>query len=116
MYLVADGLDMVDINQLDQLEMDLADIERTLVEENLDQQYKDLQQSHDQVKKWVIDYTDNISQLRRDVDNIEEIKNSLPDGCFKNVELEPDAGRWGQNSNLCEMYTQFLPKYRVAIL
>jgi hypothetical protein len=31
--------------------------------------------------------------LKKDVENIEQIKNSLPDGCFKNIEIETAPGK-----------------------
>lgn len=37
-------------------------------------------------------YEDEHSHLRLEVDNIKEILNQLPDGCFKRIVLEPTEG------------------------
>jgi coxsackievirus/adenovirus receptor len=39
--------------------------------------------------QWVKDYQDEVDRLQTDVQNIEDISNSLPDGCWKRVQLEP---------------------------
>jgi hypothetical protein len=35
------------------------------------------------------DYGDEVARLRIEVQNIEDIRASLPDGCWKRVKLEP---------------------------
>jgi coxsackievirus/adenovirus receptor len=42
-----------------------------------------------QQAQWVKNYQDEVERLQVDVQNIEDISNSLPDGCWKRVQLEP---------------------------
>jgi coxsackievirus/adenovirus receptor len=42
-----------------------------------------------QQAQWVKNYQDEVERLQADVQNIEDISNSLPDGCWKRVQLEP---------------------------
>ena len=37
---------------------------------------------------WVSDYKQDISELEADVMNVKEIIESLPDGCFKTIDIE----------------------------
>lgn len=83
---------MVDPKSLDALEADLVDVERQLKEADIDAQYKYISSANDNVKNLVRKYTEDYSQLKADVDNIEDIKNSLRDGCFKSIEIESPAG------------------------
>jgi len=39
--------------------------------------------------QWVKNYQDEVDRLQADVLNIEDISNSLPDGCWKRLQLEP---------------------------
>jgi len=42
-----------------------------------------------QQAQWVKNYQDEVDRLQADVLNIEDISNSLPDGCWKRLQLEP---------------------------
>jgi len=42
-----------------------------------------------QQAQWVKNYQDEVDRLQTDVQNIEDISNSLPDGCWKRLQLEP---------------------------
>lgn len=39
--------------------------------------------------QWVRDYEEELARLRLEVDNVEAIKEALPDGCWKRLKLEP---------------------------
>lgn len=47
-------------------------------------------ESRRQQNLWVQDYTYELIQLRKDVDNVQAINETIPRKCFKEVELEPD--------------------------
>lgn len=81
-------LEMIDTTVLDTLEANLARAEKELEDSDLDKRFNDLSEARNQQRKWVDRYTNDLIQLRRDVDNIEQIKDSLPDGCFKRPKLE----------------------------
>ncbi|XP_041371142.1 laminin subunit gamma-1-like [Gigantopelta aegis] len=82
-------VEMANPAQLDQLERDLDQVERALADAEIEKQFNKITRANDLVKKLATQYTEDYSQLQADVDNIEDIKNSLPDNCFKNIEIEP---------------------------
>ncbi|XP_060520343.1 laminin subunit gamma-1-like isoform X2 [Cylas formicarius] len=75
-----------DINRLEE-EIRLA--EERLRESRLEERLESLQKEHKAQNDLIEQYKDQIVALGRDVDNIEQIANALPDGCYKRVELEP---------------------------
>ena len=85
-----DNLDSIDTNQLDALEQHLEQAEQQLLNANIEQRYTDLMASRQQQSIWVHDYTDELIQLRKDVENIRVINETIPRQCFKEVELEPE--------------------------
>ncbi|XP_064648977.1 laminin subunit gamma-1-like isoform X2 [Lineus longissimus] len=85
-------IDMVDMNRLEYLEGLLAKAEEDLEKAKLDERYNDMLRARTQQTRWVKDYTDELIQLRRDVDNIMEIRDKLPDGCFKQIKIEVPQG------------------------
>lgn len=90
--LPTDQLDTVDAAKLDELERQLDEAERLLRESNLDAQYNELEKANNEVKDLVFRSKRDYDDLKKDVENIEQIKNSLPDGCFKNIEIETAPG------------------------
>ena len=78
----------LDTDELDRLEIELAAAEQALQDADLDDQFNKLTTTNNQVKKWVADYRLDISDLEADVENVREIMESLPTGCFKNIEIE----------------------------
>ncbi|KAJ8300900.1 hypothetical protein KUTeg_022419 [Tegillarca granosa] len=86
-------LPSVDMARLDQLERDLNTTEEQLQNADLDRQYRDLERADDDIVQLVSDYEYQYNQLKEDVDNIRQIKDSLPDGCFKNIEIESAPGQ-----------------------
>ncbi|CAB3367583.1 Hypothetical predicted protein [Cloeon dipterum] len=79
----------IDEDQLNILEKKLAAAEKEFNDANLDQRMEELKMLKNQQTQWIKDYSEEVSRLRTEVDNIEEIRNSLPDGCWKRVKLEP---------------------------
>ena len=78
----------LDTEELDRLEVELAAAEQELQQADLEEQFTKLTTTNNQVKKWVADYRLDISDLEADVANVREIMESLPTGCFKNIEIE----------------------------
>ncbi|XP_071154854.1 laminin subunit gamma-1-like [Mytilus edulis] len=85
-------LDSVDTAKLDDLEKQLDDAEKLLRENNLDKQFVDLDNANNEVIDLVLKSKREYDDLKKDVENIEQIMNSLPDGCFKNIEIETAPG------------------------
>lgn len=78
----------VDVNKLDDLERELDEAEKELMGTDLQDQYSRLEMANDKILQLVAQYEDDLAYLRKEVDNIQEIKESLPDGCFKNIGIE----------------------------
>lgn len=85
---IAGQLVNVDVNKLDDLEQELDDAEKELMGTDLQEQYNRLETANDKILQLVAQYEDDLTYLRKEVDNIQEIKESLPDGCFKNIGIE----------------------------
>ncbi len=51
--------------------------------------YNNLLASRQQQTRWVQDYTDDLISLRRDVDNVRVINETIPRTCFGSITLEP---------------------------
>lgn len=83
------GLPDVDEALLDRLEGDLRIAEQKVAEANLDKILEDLQKKQREQNALIDSYNDEIMRLQKEVKNIENIANALPDGCFKKVTLEP---------------------------
>ncbi|KAI0241520.1 Laminin subunit gamma-1 [Lamellibrachia satsuma] len=83
------NLDSIDTDMLSELELNLYDAEQTIVDANIETKYNDMLASRHQQNIWVRDYTDELIQLRKDVENIRQINDSIPLGCYKSIKLEP---------------------------
>ena len=104
---------ILDTAALDDLERKLIVAERDFIESDLERRIEEMRVARvTQVKmdkifvssnsyfkiwtpfpfkqnQWVRDYEEELARLRLEVDNIEAIKNALPDGCWKRLKLEP---------------------------
>ena len=85
----AGNLDSIDMDRLSELEMNLHDAERTILDADIETRYDEMLASRQQQNIWVRDYTDELIQLRKDVENIRQINDSIPLGCYKSIKLEP---------------------------
>lgn len=74
---------------LDRLDKEIAEIETKINETKLEDRVQELQQKNKIQTSLIADYNIKIDELQRDVDNIKSIVESLPDGCFRRLELEP---------------------------
>ncbi|KAF5273327.1 hypothetical protein FQR65_LT04750 [Abscondita terminalis] len=83
------GSPNLDDSELNRLEDELVRAERKVHEANLDVMIERLQKEHKQQNMLVEAYSAEVEWLRKEVANIREIANALPDGCFKRVQLEP---------------------------
>ncbi|ENN81832.1 hypothetical protein YQE_01771, partial [Dendroctonus ponderosae] len=80
-----------DINEeeLERLEEALRIAELQLKETKLEEQLEELEKQHKSQNDLIESYKKQISALEVDVHNIAQIVNSLPEGCYRRVELEP---------------------------
>ncbi|KAJ8928617.1 hypothetical protein NQ314_018796 [Rhamnusium bicolor] len=74
---------------IDRLEEKIRITEGRLKEAKLDEKLENLKKEHKLQDDLIDQYKNQIILLQKEVENIEEIVNALPDGCFKRVELEP---------------------------
>ena len=84
-----DDLDNIDTGKLDDLEKNLDDAEKQLQVADIDSRYEGLMSSTHQQRNWVKDYTAELIQLRKDVENIRMINETIPRACFRPNILEP---------------------------
>lgn len=73
---------------LGQLGEDFADLEDQLRAMTLDEQLSQLEVGAKQQQMLIDRYTLDLTQLQKDVANIQDIREALPDGCYKNIKLE----------------------------
>ncbi|XP_066151126.1 laminin subunit gamma-1-like isoform X1 [Euwallacea fornicatus] len=76
-------------DELDRLEQELLITEARLKETRLEERLEELQKQHKNQNQLIESYKEQIRILQADVNNIEQIVNTLPEGCFKRMELEP---------------------------
>ncbi|XP_035428786.1 laminin subunit gamma-1 [Spodoptera frugiperda] len=86
------NLPTLDDQALDRLQESLDKAESDLKAVDLDGKIKSLTEAKNNHQRWMKQYEDEHSHLRLEVDNIKEILNQLPDGCFKRIVLEPTEG------------------------
>lgn len=82
-------MSFVDDTELDRLEDRLVTAEKEIEAANLDQRIRALTDAKNLQTQWVKNYEDEVSRLRMEVDNIDDIRKALPTGCFKHIRLEP---------------------------
>ncbi|KAF5279078.1 hypothetical protein FQA39_LY05756 [Lamprigera yunnana] len=76
------GLPKLDDGELNRLEEELMKAERKVHEANLDTMIEKLQKEHKEQNQLVEYYTAEVEWLKKEVANVREIANALPDGCF----------------------------------
>ncbi|XP_014601707.1 PREDICTED: laminin subunit gamma-1 isoform X1 [Polistes canadensis] len=79
----------IDDNSLNNLEERLAAAEKEIKAANLDQRIRLLTDAKNTQTQWVKNYEDEVSRLRIEVENIDDIRKALPTNCYKRVRLEP---------------------------
>lgn len=70
-------------------EIKLDEVEKKVLEANVQLRIKDYQDLHRKQNQSLESYSKEIEFLKAEVSSIELIAQSLPEGCFKRVELEP---------------------------
>lgn len=82
-------MDDMDEKYLYDLENRLREAEKDLKATDLDARVAQLEQMNEEQKRWIKSYEDEVAKLAADVANIAKIRESLPDGCFRRLHLEP---------------------------
>ncbi|XP_046391414.1 laminin subunit gamma-1 isoform X2 [Ischnura elegans] len=84
-----EGLPDLDEEELNVLEERLRAAEEEFAQANLEKRMETLRNNRIQQNQQLKDYEKEVARLRAEVLNIEDIKKSLPDGCWKRLKLEP---------------------------
>ncbi|XP_075991198.1 uncharacterized protein LOC142986569 isoform X2 [Anticarsia gemmatalis] len=84
-----ENLPTLDAQALDRREESLDKTEKDLRAVDFDRNIKSLTDAKNNHQRWMKQYEDEHDHLRLEVDNIKDILNQLPDGCFKRIVLEP---------------------------
>nr|CAG4638917.1 EOG090X005Q [Daphnia magna] len=79
----------IDTAALDELERKLIIAERDFIESDIERRIEEMRTARVTQNQWVRDYEEELARLRLEVDNVEAIKEALPDGCWKRLKLEP---------------------------
>lgn len=74
---------------LDRLEERLLAAEKEIKEANLEKRIRELTEAKNLQTQWVKNYEDEVSRLRLEVENIDDIRKALPSMCYKRLRLEP---------------------------
>lgn len=82
---------ITDEDGLDSLKRKISEIENEMNNADIDNKIEKLREARNRQIIWVKNYEDELSALRLEVENVQEIRNSLPDDskCWKRIRLEP---------------------------
>ncbi|XP_033885276.3 laminin subunit gamma-1-like [Acipenser ruthenus] len=81
-------IDNVDLNKLKEIEELLAKAKNQMKDNELDRKLAELNGAAKQQEDMIKDYDRQIGEIRADIDNLEDIKNTLPSGCFNTPSIE----------------------------
>ncbi|KAM4023143.1 laminin subunit gamma-1 [Anomaloglossus baeobatrachus] len=81
-------LDSVDVGKLNELERTLDNAKTQLSDSDLDKKVAELEESARQQDVALVSYQHDIDQILKDIDNLEDIKNTLPPGCYNTPIIE----------------------------
>ncbi|CAL7935288.1 unnamed protein product [Xylocopa violacea] len=84
-----ENLPEIDDADLNRLEERLVAAEKEIAAANLDQRIRALTDAKNLQTQWVKNYEDEVSRLRMEVENIDDIRKVLPARCHNRVRLEP---------------------------
>lgn len=84
-----DSIGGIDVNKLAQLEDELEKLKQKLQESDLGRLINELLEQKEIQLKLMQEYQDLIEWLKKEVANIKDIRDSLPDKCFRRLRLEP---------------------------
>ncbi|KAM4556041.1 laminin subunit gamma-1 [Fundulus diaphanus] len=82
------NLDKVDLSKLNQIDESLKRAKDKMAGSELDKKLADLNDVASTQKEMIDDYERQIREIRSDIANLNDIKNTLPEGCFNAAALE----------------------------
>lgn len=84
------NLQQIDPSLLEELFQLLAKAEQEYKEADLEHRTNVLNEAKELQRIWIIDYEHLIAKLQADVNNIDKIRQAIPDTCFRRIRLEID--------------------------
>ncbi|XP_072544365.1 laminin subunit gamma-1 [Salminus brasiliensis] len=82
------NIDKVDLSKLDQIDSSLKQAKDKMEGSELDKKLNDLNDIAKSQEAMIGDYDRQIREIRADIANLNDIKNTLPEGCFNTPSLE----------------------------
>uniref|UniRef100_A0A673JGZ4 Laminin subunit gamma-1 n=1 Tax=Sinocyclocheilus rhinocerous TaxID=307959 RepID=A0A673JGZ4_9TELE len=82
------NIDKVDLSKLNRIENALKDAKDKMAGSELDRKLKELNDIAKSQEDMISDYDRQIQDIRKDIANLNDIKNTLPEGCFNTPSLE----------------------------
>ncbi|XP_026061619.1 laminin subunit gamma-1 [Carassius auratus] len=82
------NIDKVDLSKLNQIDSALKDAKDKMAGSELDRKLKELNDIAKSQEDMIGDYERQIREIRQDIVNLNDIKNTLPEGCFNTPSLE----------------------------
>uniref|UniRef100_A0AAR2M094 Uncharacterized protein n=1 Tax=Pygocentrus nattereri TaxID=42514 RepID=A0AAR2M094_PYGNA len=82
------NIDKVDLSKLDQIDNSLKEAKEKMAGSELDKKLKELNDIAKSQEGMINDYDRQIREIRADIANLNDIKNTLPEGCFNTPSLE----------------------------
>ncbi|KAM6918887.1 laminin subunit gamma-1 [Xenentodon cancila] len=82
------NIDKVDLSKLNEMDESLKRAKGTIVDIELDRKLAELTDVANTQDEMIRNYDEQIREIRADIANLVDIKNTLPDGCFNTPSLE----------------------------
>uniref|UniRef100_A0A3Q3AUD3 Uncharacterized protein n=2 Tax=Kryptolebias marmoratus TaxID=37003 RepID=A0A3Q3AUD3_KRYMA len=82
------NIDKVDLSKLNQIDESLKRAKDKMADSGLDNKLKELNDVASTQEELIKNYDQQIREIKADIDNLNDIKNTLPDGCFNTASLE----------------------------
>lgn len=85
---VAGRVEPVDLSKLNEIEATLNAAKNQMRDNDLDRKVSDLEKAAAKQASAIDEYNRDIKTIEKDISNLEDIKRSLPSGCFNTPAIE----------------------------
>lgn len=82
------NIDKVDLSKLNEIDESLKSAKGKMADSELDRKLADLNDVARTQEDMISDYDRQIREIHADIDNLKDIRNTLPIGCFNTPSLE----------------------------
>lgn len=84
----AGDLETVDLSKLEEIERTLNNAQNQMRDNDLDRKVSDLEKAAERQASAIDEYNRDIDTILKDIANLEDIKKTLPTGCFNTPHIE----------------------------